>query len=562
MIEIFDWPWMTGVSVVVAIAMAWLVRSSFRRRIDRVARLGTRQLVMRLVPEATLRLPRGRSARLGAAALLAAVALAGPRWGEEATVLRGEGIDIVLALDASLSMLATDERPTRLERLKQEVRRLRAASRGDRFALLAFAGRSYILSPLTVDDGALDLFLDNLDPSIVGQAGSAISRAIDQGTDLLQASRSAGDRALVVMSDGEAFEDQREIIRAAERAGKAGIAVVTVGFGTTEGSTIPIRDGDRVDVKRDENNEIVVTKYQPGILRAAADAAQGTFIDAAATDKATRIRRALQALRTTARQVESGRSGTPRFQLFLLPALLLVLADTFGPRRIGPRRRREVAAKSATAPLVAAGLVMFANGCALPGSQARRGADQFAAGQYARAAASYRNAIAEGDQRVDMLYNLGTALVAADSLDRSLEPLERAALPEREDLRYRALFNLGLAHLKIGRASARDADSTRRALATAVELYKRVLLMRPGDADAQWNYELALTELDQQSSGGSSQQQNNPEQQQQPREPPPPSLGRDQAEQLLSSAARDEQAVQGRKQRESRPTQPRRGKDW
>ena len=271
---------------------------------------------MRLVPESALRLPSGRSLRLGIAALLSAIALAGPRWGEEATVLRGEGIDIVLALDASLSMLATDERPTRLERLKQEVRRLRAASPGDRFALLAFAGRSYILSPLTVDDGALDLFLDNLDPSIVGQAGSAISRAINQGTDLLQASRSAGDHALVVMSDGEAFEDQQEIVRAAERAGKAGVAVVTVGFGTEEGSTIPIREGERVDVKRDENGQIVVTKYQPATLRMAADAAHGTFIDAAATDKANRIRRALQTLRTTARNVESGRSGTPRFQLF------------------------------------------------------------------------------------------------------------------------------------------------------------------------------------------------------------------------------------------------------
>jgi Ca-activated chloride channel family protein len=557
MMQIFDWPWMAVVSIVAAIAMAWLVRSSFKRRIMRVSRLGTRQLVMRLVPEVTLRLPRGRSLRLGLAALLAAIALAGPRWGEEATVLRGEGIDVVLALDASLSMLATDERPSRLERLKQEVRRLRAASKGDRFALLAFAGRSYILSPLTVDDGALDLFLDNLDPSIVGQAGSAISRAISQGTELLQASRSAGDRALVVMSDGEAFESSQEIVLAAERAAKAGIAVVTVGFGTTEGSTIPIRNGDRVDVKRDENNAIVVTKYVPETLRAAADAAQGTFIDAAETDKATRIRRALQTLRTTARQVESGRSGTPRFQLFLLPALLLVIADT-----LGNVRRRRVTASARAVPAAAAGLVMLANGCALPGAQVTRAADQFAGGQYARAAASYREAISEGDDRVEMLYNLGTALVAADSLDRSLEPLERATLSEKDELRYRALFNLGLAQLEIGRAGARNADSTRRALATAVELYKRVLLMRPGDGDAQWNYELALTELDQQSSGGSSQQQNNPDPQPQPSDPPPPSLGRDQAEQLLSSAARDEQAVQGKKQRESRPTTPRRGKDW
>jgi Ca-activated chloride channel family protein len=557
--QLFDWPWMVAAAVVIAIGMAWMVRASFQRRMGRVSRLGTRQLVMRLVPESALRLPSARATRLGTAALLSAVALAGPRWGEETTLLRGEGIDIVLALDASLSMLATDERPTRLERLKQEVRRLRAASSGDRFALLAFAGRSYILSPLTVDDGALDLFLDNLDPSIVGQAGSAISRAISQGTELLQASRSAGDRALVVMSDGEAFEEPQAIIDAAERAGKAGIAVVTVGFGTLEGSTIPLREGDRVVEKRDENNQVVVTKYNPETLRAAATAAQGTFIDAAATDKATRIRRALQTLRATARQVEAGRSGTPRFQLFLLPALLLVVADALGVRRA--RKATPVNRKVAVA---AAALVMLANGCALPGAQATRAADQFNGNQYARAAVSYRRAIADGDDRPEMLYNLGTALVAADSLDRAFEPLERATLSDREELRYRALFNLGLTHLKTGRAGARDADSTRRALATAVEVYKRVLLMRPGDPDAQWNYELALTDLRQSSSGASrqDQQESQPDPQADPTQPPPPSLGREQAEQLLSSAARDEQAVQGRKQRETRPTAPRRGKDW
>lgn len=558
MLQLFDWPWMTGVSVVVAVAMAMLVRVTFRRRLARVSRLGTRQLVMRLVPPASLRLPKARATRLGVAALCSAVALAGPRWGEEATILRGEGIDIVLALDASLSMLATDERPTRLERVKQEVRRLRAASRGDRFALLAFAGRSYILSPLTVDDGALDLFLDNLDPSIVGQAGSSLSHAINQATDLLQASRSAGDRALVVMSDGEAFEEYQDVLTAADRAGKAGIAVVTVGFGTEAGSVIPIEENGRLTEKRDENGQVVVTKYTPETLRGAATAANGTFIDAAATDKATRIRRALQTLRVTARQVEGGRSGTPRFQLFVFPALLLLVADSLGSLR----RRRRLSATGL--PATATMLVMLANGCALPGAQASRGGDQFLGGQYARAAASYRDAIAAGDQRPEMLYNLGTALVAADSMDRSLEPLERATLAERDELRYRALFNLGLAQLKTGLASASGADSTRRALATAVELYKRALLMRPSEVDAKWNYELALEELqNQQSSGGASQpQESEPDPRSDPNQPPPPSLGREQAEQLLSSAARDEQAVQGRKQREARPTQPRRGKDW
>ncbi|CAG0968577.1 partial mxaK protein, partial [Anaerolineae bacterium] len=230
----------------------------------------------------------------------------------------------------------------------------------------------------------------------------------------------------------------------------------------------------------------------------------------------------------------------------------------------GPLRRKLATAGGARAvPAAAAGLVLLANGCALPGAAVTSGADQYAGGQYARAAASYREAIGDGDQRPQVLYNLGTALLAADSLEKSLEPLERSALSESTELRYRALFNLGLAQLRIGRESARDADSTRRILGTAVELYKRVLLMRPDDVDAKWNYELALNELSQLSSPSQREQDQQPQDPRDtPDQPPPPSLGRDQAEQLLSSAAREEQAVQGRKQREARPTPARRGKDW
>ena len=553
---IFDWPWLAVSSFAVALLMMAIIRASFTRRLGRIARMGARNLVMRLVPRSALERPDGRAVRLSAAGLLIMLGIAGPRWGEEQTVMRGEGIDIVLAMDASLSMLAGDERPSRLERLKQEVRRVRAASRGDRFALLAFAGRSYILSPLTVDDGALDLFLDNLDPSIVGQGGSAVSRAINQGTDLLEASRSAGDRAMVIMSDGEAFDEQTEIMEAAARAGKAGIAVVTVGFGTTEGTTIPIREGDRITEKRDADGNIVVTKYHPEILRAIASTAEGTFIDAGATDKASAIRRALQSLQTTRRNVEAGRSGTPRFQLFVVPALLLILVDAWG------RLRRRATPIPRAMAGTAAGLVLLANGCALPGANVTRGGDQFTGGQYARAATSYRQAVNAGDRRPQIMYNLGTALVAADSMSASLEPLERALLREDEEVRYRATFNLGLAYLKLGLAGVPRTDSTRRAYHTAVEAYKRALLMRPGHRDAQWNYELALLELERSGGGGGEQSQSQQRNQREPREQSSGSLGREQAEQLLNSAARDEQRVQGRKQQEARPTTRSVGKDW
>ncbi len=554
--EIFEWPWMVGVAAVAAVLVLFLIRAAHHRRMGRLTRMGTWDMVMRLVPAPALRRPGARALRLAGVVLLVFLGMAGPRWGEEERVMRGEGIDVVLAMDASLSMLATDESPSRLERLRQEVRRIRAASRGDRFALLAFAGRSYILSPLTTDEGALDLFLDNLDPSVVGQAGSAISTTITQGTELLEASRSAGDRALIILSDGESFDEPGAVMEAALRAGKAGIAVITVGFGTTKGSTIPIRDGNTVTEKLDDNGDVVVTRYHPETLRAIATNAGGTFIDAATPDKAGAVRNALRNLQTTERIGGTRRSGTPRFQLFVLPALILIVFDSWGRRR---RERRDTASR--TLALGTASLVLLAGGCVLPAALARRGEDQFLGRKYAAAAASFRAAVDAGDQSPRLMYNLGTALVSADSNLAAIEPLERALSDEDPEVRYRALFNIGLAHLKTGMASADGADSTRRELAAAVDVYKQVLLMRPGDRDARWNYELALRDLLER--GGSASQKPDPSGQDR-REPEPSSgdLGRDRAEQLLNSAARDEQEVQGRKQKASRPKTQRRGKDW
>ena len=563
MMRLFDWPWLVALSIVGAIGVAVLVHLGFRRRLARLARMGARDLVLRLVPASVLVRPSWRGVRLGAVALFALLALAGPRWGQERSVIRGEGIDMVLALDASLSMMATDDRPNRLERMKQEVRRLRADSRGDRIALLAFAGRSYILTPLTVDDGALELFLENLDPSIVGQAGSSVARTLTQATELLQASRSSSDRAIVVMSDGEAFEEERDITDAATRIGEAGIALVTVGFGTPEGSNIPIRDGNQVVFKRDEFNNVVVTRYHPEILDAAARAAHGTFIDAGETDKAAKIRAALQTLRTSGRMMEGGRSQTPRYQLFLAPALLLILLDLWRAER--RRRRAPVAAAAA-----AASLLLAVQSCAWPGSMASKAGREYHAGRYSRAAGLYRTVIGEGDRRPAMMYNLGTSLVAAESLPPAIEPLERVTKAEDAELRFRSLFNLGLVHLKRGLVGADGADSTRQELTATLETYKRALLMRPDDLDAKWNYELALRKQQQGGGGGGGGGGGDSQSQSGGASSPEPSqrerqgggLGQQQAEQLLNSAAREERGVQGRKQSQAKPRSPPGAKDW
>lgn len=349
MTDAFERPWLLPLVLLLPLILGGLTLLASRRRKARLGRLGGAAMVARLVPWATLGGPWLRVALLGLAGALAGVALAGPRWGSERVMVRGQGVDIVLALDASLSMLAQDVRPSRLELMKQEVRRLRAIAGADRVAVLAFAGRSYILTPLTVDAGALNLFLDNLDPSVVGQPGTSLARTIRQGVSLLEASKSGSDRAIVLMSDGEAHEPVEEITTAATAAREAGIALVVVGFGTEAGATIPETIGGRVESHRDENGQVVTTRYSPANLRAAADAAQGTFIDAAETDKAAKIQRALSGLRATGRAAAAGRERTPRYQYFLFPAIVLLLLDTFLADRRGRRRGRAASQSTAVA---------------------------------------------------------------------------------------------------------------------------------------------------------------------------------------------------------------------
>ncbi|MEO7921741.1 MAG: VWA domain-containing protein, partial [Thermoanaerobaculia bacterium] len=426
-------------------------------------------------------------------------------------------------------------------------------SGGDRIALIAFAGRSYILTPLTVDDGALELFLDNLDPSIVGQAGSSIARAISQGVELLQATQGSGDRALILMSDGEAFEPEADIADAGRRAGEVGIPIIAVGFGTEQGSTIPVREGDRIVSKRDDQGQIVTTRYNPLTLRAAADESHGTFIGANESDKATRIRQTLRSLKASGRTVQSGREFTRRFQLFLIPALLLLLFDTWWSDRSSRR----------TVARVAALLLLATQGCIWRNDPAAQGARAYRSKNYPAAVPLFRASANDPGADARAFYNFGTALVAADSDHAALEPLERAVRPEPNELRFRALFNYGLARLKRGLVGVEGADTTRAELAGALDAYKRALLMRSGDLDAKWNFELALRK--QKSGGGGGGGGSSPNSSQQPDTPqnerPSGGLGEQQAEQLLNSAARDERGVQGKKQKQSRPP-PRGGRDW
>jgi Ca-activated chloride channel family protein len=548
---IFDAPWFLLAAVLLPLAVWLLRRTQSTQRARRLARFAEAPALSRLVVQETGP-ERARTRRLVFAALLCGLALAGPRWGLARGPMSSRGIDMAIAIDASLSMMAPDERPSRLERVKQEVRRLRAMSQADRVALIAFAGRSYILTPLTSDDGALELFLDNLDPNVVGQAGSAISRAIRQGTELLLASDGSADRALVVLSDGESFESAEDIVAAATETGEKGVSLVTVGFGTTQGSTIPVRDGSVVRQKEDENGHVVITKYSPDLLEKAATAAKGTFIPAEASDKASRIRGALRTLRTARRQVDTREDHVPRFLWLLVPALLLVAFDSWQliARASGGRRaRRRLATAAVAAPIVAAS-------CTQPPDPAVL----FAQGKIKEAVAAYRDLVEKGDTTARTLYNLGSALIGADSLNEAADRLEAVRRNSEGEVQFRARFNAGLAQLQMGRAP--NNQQAEAQLAAARAAYRALLTDRPDSPDAKWNYELALRKSPPPSGGGGGGGGGGGDNQQddQPKPQGQGGLDQRQAEALLNSAAREERDVQGKKQRQGRT--PPRGKDW
>jgi tetratricopeptide (TPR) repeat protein len=253
------------------------------------------------------------------------------------------------------------------------------------------------------------------------------------------------------MSDGEAFEPEGDVVETARRAAEAGITLVAVGFGTMAGATIPERGAGGRTLKRDENGEIVVSRHNPELLQAAARAANGVYIEASATDKAANVRRSLATLRRQGRMAQAGAERRPRFQLFLLPAFLCLLADTLLAERRGARRRAPAAART-TAAVVLLALVMPTRLQA-----ADPEADElFRARRYAEAAEAYRREIMRGDRSARVQYNYGTALILAGRADQAIETLERAALSTDLETRYRALFNLGYIFLQ--RCARREVE--------------------------------------------------------------------------------------------------------
>ncbi|MCI0566644.1 MAG: VWA domain-containing protein, partial [Acidobacteria bacterium] len=244
------------------------------RRKRLLRRLGQEELVARLLE--TPGAPRWviRVALILLAGTFLALALARPQWGAKVEEVRRKGVDVIIAMDVSSSMLAEDVKPSRLARAREEVATLIDSLEGDRVGLVAFAGEATVACPLTLDYSAAKVFLDVLDPALVPVPGTAIASAIRKSSEAF-GSKEKRYKVLVLITDGE--DHEKDAVAAAREAAAEGVVIYTLGVGSGSGSPIPVRgtDGSGGGYKKDREGKIVTSRLDPVKLAEIAEAAGG-----------------------------------------------------------------------------------------------------------------------------------------------------------------------------------------------------------------------------------------------------------------------------------------------
>jgi len=266
------------------------------------------------------------------ALLCALIAIINPRYGSKEIEARTEGIDIMIALDVSNSMLAEDIQPNRLIRAKMALEQLINNLHGDRLGLVIFAGDAYLQLPITTDYSAAKIFLDDVDSEIIPVQGTAIGSAIDLCIESFD-KENANARAIIVITDGENHED--DAIESAAKAADDGIKVYTIGMGSQNGAPIPIvKRGRKQGFKKDKEGKTVVSKLNEVALREIAEEGHGAFSRATVNNVGLdNIFEDLDKLDKNEISVRQYADYEDRFQLFLLIAIILLILESIIPDR-------------------------------------------------------------------------------------------------------------------------------------------------------------------------------------------------------------------------------------
>lgn len=452
----------------------------------------------RLLPQLTASVDRFRRVVRFALQLLtlacAFLALAQPRWGYSFEEAKRKGIDLLMAVDTSRSMLSNDVQPNRLQRVKLAAQDLVTELQGDRVGVIAFAGRAFLQAPLTIDYEAAVEAINDLDTKIIPEGGTNISEAISLAARTYGKS-AVGNRALVIFTDGE--ELSGDAIKAAKSAADAGIRIFTIGVGTPQGSLIPVTgdDGATAFVK-DDKGQVVKSKLDEKRLREISESTGGFYLHLESGPRTMRQLFEEGLAKMTAKEMDVRLSRHPieRYEWPLSAAALALALSMFISDRRRIRARSFERSGLKLAPAAAVLLLLSAS----PAFSSAGGLNLYRDGKYADAYQAFQEDLQkypESPERDKMQFDAGAAAYKMRNYDKASEAFSQALLTDEINLQSKSHFNLGNTLYRRGESLNND-EKKLTDWTNALQHYEQTLRLEPKNKEAKDNYDFVKRKID------------------------------------------------------------------
>src|SRR5438105_7018936 len=451
---------------------------------------------------------------------LAIVSLAQPRWGYTVEDVKRKGLDLLIAVDTSRSMLSNDVQPNRLERVKLAIQDLINELQGDRVGLIAFAGRAFLQAPLTIDYDAVVEAINDLDTKTIPEGGTNISSAIALATQSFGKS-ATGNRALIIFTDGE--ELSGDAVKMAKDAADAGVRIFTVGVGTPQGSLIPVtgEDGQTGFVK-DSAGQVVKSKLDDKRLDEIAQATGGFYLH---LENGPRTMQQIQneglaKMQAAEMDVRLSRRAIERYEWPLGAALIALALSILIPERKRARQKvyaaaparsamRTVARTPASTTTVAAVLVMFLSLSAFADAP---GLDAYRSGKFSDAYSQFQQTLKMHPQsRAEdkLQFDSGAAAYKSEEYGKALESFSQALLSSDAGLQGKSHYNLGNTLYERGETQKSD-DKKLSDWTNALEHYEQTLKLEPKNKEAKDNYDYVKKKIEELKNKKQPEQQPSP----------------------------------------------------
>jgi Ca-activated chloride channel homolog len=473
------------------LGLIWLIPAigifyvwAFRKKKALIERFVSDELRDRLLTGVSFPRQRLKASLFAIGCAFTILSLLQPQWGFHWEEIQRRGVDIMIALDTSKSMLAEDISPNRIERAKRKISDFLKIVEGDRIGLIAFAGTAFLQCPLTLDQGAVQIFLDTVDTDLIPVPGTAISEAISLAIQSFQKSE-RNSRALLLITDGE--ETTGSDLEAAKKANEQGIKVYTIGIGKEEGAPIPNKEGG--GFKKDRQGNVVLTKLDEQGLQKLALETGGSYVRSVSGDLDLEKIYADLKKNTEEKELKSGRQKRfeERFQWPLLLAFLCFFFEAVLSERKGGRFSWNALMKSfgslKSKEAVALALILTLLPQTLLASSATKGEGLYEQKKYNEALKELVDAQIEHPNSAQLKYNTADAYYKTNQFQEAEKLFQSVAETGDPKLSQKAYYNLGHTMYRQGK------------LQEALANYQKATELDPKDEDAKYNLEFVRKEI-------------------------------------------------------------------